>query len=128
MRRWHDPKTAALKQERYGETAGLSPVQPEELSFALCNTEENGHASWCHLWVGYQDHTPWAGLVSTLSHCHRAGGGEGGRALLAPKLTCCPVWGVLGENGSPYNRLQTASHQILGKQIDTGPSDLLLYQ
>lgn len=43
-----------------------------------------------------------------------------GRALLAPKLICCPVWGVLGENGSLYNRLQAASYQILGKRIDTG--------
>lgn len=44
----------------------------------------------------------------------------GGWALLAPKLICCPVWGVLEENGRPYNRLQAASYQILGKRIDTG--------
>lgn len=41
-------------------------------------------------------------------------------APLAPKLICCPAWGVLGENGSPHDRLQAAPYQILGKRIDTG--------
>lgn len=60
------------------------------------------------------------GQVWSLPSPTATGGVRRGRALLAPKLICCPVWGVLGENGSPYNRLQAASYQILGKRIETG--------